>query len=189
VTEPLAVHINRDRIHAIDVAPSFETTGSFAVVVENHGSPTHVHLHLDDALSRVAHVGTPNHYVEADDTATITVSVREGPRPVEGALEVVTGYGAETARVAVDVTEPSETDLGVAVDEEMEKPPEREVATERSGLPGVPADSVPVLALAGVAIALAFAAVVVSETLAVAVGLLAVVAGVAAAAVFLRRPN
>jgi hypothetical protein len=192
VTETLSVAINRDRIHAVDVPPSFEVTDSFLVRIENHGSATHVHLHLDDALSRVASLATDNHYVESQASRDVVVRVADGPRPAEGTLEVVTGYGAETARVAIDVVEPerSETAVAVAVDETMAEPPtaeSRDAATSADTVAGVSRESVPVLALAGVAVTFAVLAAVISDALAVLLGVVAVAAGVGAAWTMLRE--
>jgi len=190
VTETLSVAINRDRIHAIDVPPSFEVTDSFLVRIENHGSATHVHLHLDDALSRVASLATDNHYVESQASRDVVVRVADGPRPAEGTLEVVTGYGAETARVAIDVVEPERSETAVAVDETMAEPPTAEssdAATSADTVAGVSRESVPVLALAGVAVTFAVLAAVISDALAVLLGVVAVAAGVGAAWTMLRE--
>jgi hypothetical protein len=189
VTETLPVAINRGDIHAIDVPPSFEVADTFVVRIENHGSPTHVHLHLDDALSQVASLGASNRYV--GDAEEVVVRVADGPRPAEGTLEVVTGYGAETARVAIDVVEPEQAEDAVAVDESMASPPvdgpDPEPTPSATPLPGISRDAVPVLALSGVAVVFAVVAAVISDALAVLLGVLAVLAGVAAAVVLLRE--
>ncbi len=192
MTETLPVEINRDRIHAVDVPPSFEVTDSFVVRVENHGSATHVHLHLDDALSRVAALGTANHYVESETSHDVVVRVADGPRPAEGTLEIVTGYGAETARVAIDVVEPERSEDAVAVDESMAEPPTRDDADSPasaggSGVASASREVLPVVALAGVAVTFAVFAAVISDALAVMLGVVAVIAGVGTAWLMLRE--
>ena len=191
MTETLPVAINRDRIHQVDAPPSFEATDSFVVRIENHGSATHVHLHLDDALSRVAALGTDNHYVESEATHDVVVRVADGPRPAEGTLEIVTGYGAEKARVAIDVVEPEQSANAVAVDEAMAEPPKREAAGDGAaadgGFAALSSDVLPVLALSGVAIVFAILAAVISDSLAVMLGVAAVIAGVGTAWAMLRE--
>ncbi len=119
----LSVHINRDRLHHIDVAQSFETDDSFTIALENHGAPIHAHLHLDDELSEVASLGATNHYVEDGDIRNVTVTVRDGP--ASGRLKVVTGYGAETAYVDLSITESDEQSGSIPVDESLSKPQRR----------------------------------------------------------------
>lgn len=189
MTEPLPVHVNRDGTHSIDVAPSYEATGEFAVVLRNHGTPTHVHLRLDGDLAAAASLGTANHYVEGDGARRVPVAVGTDHRPVEGDLEVVTGYGAESATVAIDLVEPDEPEGGVAVDERLARPDAGEEAADPE--PAVPewlAEGWPVVALAVVAVGVAAVAASVSNAPSVVVGLLAVGVGVAAAVAFLRRP-
>ncbi|WP_435096321.1 DUF7524 family protein [Halarchaeum sp. P4] len=116
----LTVDLNRERIHALDADPSsLEVDGSFAVELANHGTASHVHVHLDDALSRVASIGDGNHYVTKGGAETVPVSVDpDGPRPITGTLEVVSGYGAERLEIPIRVVEP-ETPQHVQVDESL----------------------------------------------------------------------
>ncbi|QLC34383.1 hypothetical protein EFA46_009235 [Halarchaeum sp. CBA1220] len=120
MSRTLTVHLNRERIHGLDADPTaLEVERSFAVDLVNHGTASHVHVHLDDDLSRVASVGDGNHYVAKDATETVPVSVApDGPRPVEGTLDVVAGYGAERIEIPVRVTEATEPQ-GVDVDESL----------------------------------------------------------------------
>lgn len=185
MTETLEVHVNRDGPNAIEAPPSFRATGTFPVRIRNHGAPTHVHLHLDDSLSRTATIGADNRYVE--DETVVTVDVRDGPRPVEGQLKVVTGYGRQTARVAVDVEEPTELERGVAVDESLAKPARRDAAPDERAAPTELLDgNLALVALAVVAVGLAAAALSVSDALTVVAGVLAVLVGVGVAVFVLR---
>jgi len=120
VARTLSVDLNRDRIHAVEAEPSpFETDESFAVELENHGRASHVHVHLDDALSRVASLDEGNRYVTKNGTEVVPVSVdQDGVGPVDGVLEVVTGYGAERVEIPVHVLEPV-TPRVVDVDESL----------------------------------------------------------------------
>ena len=113
-------HINRTAIHSLEVPDSFETEGSFVVDLRNEGEATHVHLHLDDALSEVARLDAGNHYVAGDSNREVRIHVSPGGEPVRGQLKVVTAYGAETRFVDVSV-EPDRKG-SVAVDPELSKP-------------------------------------------------------------------
>ncbi|MFC7165762.1 DUF7524 family protein [Halospeciosus flavus] len=125
----LTVHVNHDGTNSVSAErSSFETAGAFDVVLVNEGTPAHVHVRLDDALSRVASLDTTNVYLDADSSQVVHVRVGNGgERPVTGTLEVVTGYGAETEPVEVTVTDPTAENPPVAVDESLGSPqPEEE---------------------------------------------------------------
>jgi len=113
-------HINRTAIHSLEVPDGFETEGSFVVDLRNEGEATHVHLHLDDALSEVASLDAGNHYVAGGSNREVRVNVSAAEEPVRGKLKVVTAYGAETRYVDVTV-EPGRKG-SVAVDPELSKP-------------------------------------------------------------------
>lgn len=185
----LPVHVNREELHTIEVQPGFEAGGSFDVRLENHGESVHVHLHLDDGLSRVASIDASNHYVEGEMARVVRVTVDESAltaEPIRGKLKVAAAYGAETRWVDVELAESEEEDDEVTVDESLAKPSPTEVESEPSLL-GRP--EVPVVALGAVALAVALiAALVLSETV-VLVGALVVLAGVVVALYFLSRPG
>lgn len=96
-----------------------ETEGSFSIELVNHGTPAHVHLHLDDSLARVASIPSDNLFVEAGAEQLVRVNIADGQRPVKGQIEVVTGYGAERANVNVNVIDPHPEGTEVAVDETL----------------------------------------------------------------------
>ncbi|PAU84289.1 hypothetical protein CK500_07630 [Halorubrum salipaludis] len=190
----LSVELNGDAVHSIRAPARFETTGPFAVSLENAGRSTHVHLHFDDDLDRVASVDETNHFVDDESTRHVHVSVGDVAEPVRGKLKIVTGYGSETQYVDLRI-EPRE-DTGpdeVAVDEALAKPPERppelppsqraanavDRLIERGGVPGAIAAF---LALAaGVSVALALDSAVVTAAV---VAVLAVSLGAALLAVW-----
>ena len=122
--DALTVHVNRDRLHGLDVPDSFETSDSFDVVLVNHGESTHVHLHLDDALSAVAAIDAPNHHVEGESERRVQVT-RTGAGTARGNLKAVTAYGATTRYVDVRVAEPGESKPPVEVGEELTRPTPR----------------------------------------------------------------
>lgn len=138
----LTVTINRDDVHTIAPATAtFEATGDFVVELQNEGQATHVHLHLDDELAEIASIdGSNNRFVEAGKSATVPVSVTGGDRPVTGHLKIVTGYGAETAYVDVDIVTPTERRETVSVDENLSvkqpspDPPKRRISAGTLGI-------------------------------------------------------
>lgn len=129
----LPVDLNGERLHDVSVPGSFETTGTFEVELRNRGEAVHVHLHLDDDLSRVARLREGNHYVAGGDALSVPIEVSRVDEPVTGRLKIVTAYGAETAHVTVTVA-PSPKPSQIEVDESLSKPQRRE-STESGGLP------------------------------------------------------
>lgn len=174
----LPVHVNRGELHSLDVQPSFEGDGPFDVRLVNHGESLHVHVHLDDGLSRVAHVDAANHYVESESERFVRVDVNEDAlsrEPIRGKIKVASAYGAETRWIDVELAEPEEEDESVRVDESLSTPPTTQRETEQSSLAR---PEVPVLVLGVLALLVALtAALVLQETL-VLVGSLVVLAGV-----------
>lgn len=122
----LPIDLNRARLHDVAVPASFEVQGHFEVELRNHGEAVHVHLHLDDELSRIAALDDVNHYVAAGDALSVPVAVRRIDEGVTGRLKVVTGYGAETAHVALTIQPGAPRKSRVEVDESLAKPPKRE---------------------------------------------------------------
>ena len=122
----LDVELNGETVHDIDAPDSFVTDGPFPVVLENSGRSTHVHLHFDDDLDRVAAVDEGNHFVGDEATRRVHVRTADVDEPVRGKLKIVTGYGSNTRYVDVRVDPSPETpDESVAVDESFAAPPER----------------------------------------------------------------
>lgn len=176
----LSVELNGDAVHSIRAPGGFETTGPFAVALENEGRSTHVHLHFDDDLDRVVSVDETNHFVDDEATRHVHVSVDDVTEPVRGKLKIVTGYGSNTQYVDLRIEPPEDTVPDeVAVDEAFTKPPERppelppsqraanavDRLIERGGVPGALAAF---LALAaGIAMALALDSAIVSVVVAV----------------------
>ncbi len=183
--DELAVHISREKRHAVEAPAGFETEGSFDVRLVNHGTSLHVHLHLDDRLSEVARMDATNHYVESDAEQTVRVEVAEGrEEDATGRLKIVSAYGAETGWVDIEVLTPTEAGGGVAVDESLGRPPP-DPDPEPGGLGFGTRPQLLVGAFSLVALAIAGASVAVSASPVVTVGALAVFVGVAVAALLL----
>ncbi|RBI60939.1 hypothetical protein DMJ13_14450 [halophilic archaeon] len=182
MSETLPIDLNRDGLHDVDVPASFEADGSFAVALENHGAPVHVHLRLDDELGEVAELEASNHYVEEGSTRSVGVELHGG-LPASGRLKVVTGYGAESAYVDVNVVEPDERSDAIPVDDDLTTP--RRPTTERDDDPGELRRNLPLVALGVAALALAATAGLLVDGLAALFGTLVVLVGVGVAAYFL----
>lgn len=177
--DELPVHVSRDELHALEIPASFEATGPFDVVLVNHGTALHIHLHLDDALSEVAAIEAGNHYVEGESRRAVRVDVDTDRLPddgVFGKLKVVSAYGSETRWIDLTLSPPEDSRSSVEVDESLAEPQPREADAGVDSPLRRP--EIPVLALGGIAlVAAVLAAVVVRDTL-VTVGALVVLGGV-----------
>jgi len=177
----MTVHLNRDGPQSIAAPQAFETTGEFSVYLQNHGRPLHAHVSLDNSLSAVARVVTPNRYVEAGATRRVRIEVGDVTRPIDGRLKIVIGYGAETAYVSVTIKDSETVDPDVAVDESLSSP---------SSPPDPPQDTPDRLMLGGllaIALLLAVVTVLLVENLLALAGVLAILVAVVTAGYFLTR--
>lgn len=186
----LPVHVNRERIHSLEVPASFEATDSFVIAVKNHGEAGRVHVHLDGDLAEIATVADNNYYVEAEGACEIPVSVHDH-RETFGKIKIVVGYGATTRWVDVELTEP---DHGgpVAVGDELTVSggDDAGTGTVEEGEPsresgGLLADQpvLPVVGLGVLAVVLAVGAAIVLDSQLVTLGAgVVVIAAVAAVA-------
>jgi hypothetical protein len=121
VSNSFTAHLGRDGPQSVSAPETFETAEGFTVYLRNHGTPLHVHVRLDDSLGEIAEVLDPNRYVEEGSTRRVRVEVENTDRPVEGQVEVVTGYGTETEHVAVTITDPSTVETDIPVDEGLSR--------------------------------------------------------------------
>lgn len=185
----LSVELNTDRLHDIDVPGSFVATDTFTVDLDNQGEAVHVHLHLDDSLSRVAQLSANNHFVDAETTRPVEVVVRNVDEPITGNLKVVTGYGNETEYVEVTVEPAPEQKPPVDVDERLAHPQQPDPEpTLLDRLQSVADDTtIPVVVLAGIASLLALGVGLVADSWIVLLTAAVVVLGVIGALVFLLR--
>ena len=190
MAETLSVHLNRDGIYDVEAPSTYEATGTFSVVLRNHGSPIHVHLHVDDDLSAAATLDATNHYIEAGATRVIEVVVDSDRLPASGVLDVRTGHGTERRNVEVALREPAEHQI--TVDESLTRPAGRDGDGGSDDEPWSPFGSrgnpsLPVMAFAGlVLLLLLVVAAVVGDPLTVAFAAVAVVAGFVTATYLLR---
>lgn len=188
----VTVHVNRAGPHRLETDVStVETCEPFVLRITGHETPAHVHCRLDDQLRQVASIEGSNYYVEPDGATPVRVSVDASglDEPIEGRLELVSGYGTESIAISVIVTpEPQH----VPVDESLATPAQTEStqpAADRTGwpeaLPTLDTGTLAVIVLGvlSIGVAVATAATVGAPIAVVGVGI--VVIGVVAAIAFL----
>ena len=187
VSDPLTVALNRERLNEAVAPERYAAAGSFDVLLENEGEAVHVHLRFVGPLAEVASVGTSNHYVDGGSAVRVRVDVADLSGPVTGGLEVITGHGARGEVVEVTVT-PAPDRGPVEVDETLSRPrppsddPRTLGDTLGEALPdSVAPTTVLVVAFAAVALLVAAGLQAVFESVALTLGLLAVVIAVGGA--------
>ncbi|ELY70154.1 DUF7524 family protein [Natrinema versiforme] len=159
----VTVHVNRGAADELEAeSDALETSESFTLLLQGHETPAHVHCRLGGDLERIAALGEANYYVEPDGVTAVPVTVTADAldRPVDGHLEVLTGYGSESLSVAVTVTPgPPDVDIDESLAEPARSEPEP-TALERTigqftGASGLEPATLVVLALGLVAVGVA----------------------------------
>lgn len=185
----LPIDLNGSRLHEIDAPSTFSTTGRFTVSLDNHGEAVHVHLHLDDDLSRAAHLDASNHYVDAGSTRLVEIDTADVDEPTTGRMKVVTGYGAETEYVEVTIEPSVGRPAPVDVDESLSRPtppPDDPTPVERLQRQATEA-TLPLLALGAFAIVVSLAVGILADNLLVLLAAGVVILSVVVSLVFLLR--
>lgn len=118
----IPVDLNREQTHDVTVPENITVSGSFTLQLDNYGSPTHVHVNLDEDLSRVASLGDGNHFVDREATRDVFIDVVPPGEPLTGRLKVVTGHGKVTKYVSVTIEPGPSGKPPVDVDESLAKP-------------------------------------------------------------------
>ncbi len=122
MSQEVTVHVNRGSADSLETAVgTLEVRGSFDLHLQSHDTPAHVHCRLGGDIERIATLPESNYYVEADGETIVLVRVNAEAieRPLEGTLEVLTGYGSESLSIPVTV---KPAPGGVDVDESLSKP-------------------------------------------------------------------
>ncbi|MCU4740414.1 DUF7524 family protein [Natronoglomus mannanivorans] len=163
MSDEVTVYVGRDGMDSLEAtASTLETTveDSLGVVVDNRGTPVHVHCRLAGDLAEIAALEQSNYYVEADNEAFVPIHVETVSldRDIEGTLEISTGYGANAVTIDARVTTgPAPVD----VDETFASPKRTEseptLLESAASLIRVEPGSLAVLALGVVALAVAVA--------------------------------
>lgn len=108
----LTVYLNRDGLNTVETdQTAVRATEAVDIVLENHGKPTHVHLHPDDELATLGSIEDSHLFVpkgEWREAELLLTPAAEG----RGRLEITAGYGKEKTRVDIDVEPVSEAETG-----------------------------------------------------------------------------
>ena len=189
----VTVHVNRRSANALEPASTaLETDGSFRLSLAGHESPAHVHCRLHGDLERIASLDGTNYYVEPDSVTAVPIAVDADAieQPVDGRLEVLTGYGSESVTIDVTVVPgPPDVDIDESLAEPTRTEPEPTVFEQAVGritaVRGVETGTLAVLALGVVALAIATLTTASIGSPIATAGLGIVVAGVVVALVLL----
>lgn len=132
------IHINRNRVNSIEfenpeitvpMKPGGEC--SFELVVNNYGSPTHVHLSASDGLKDNIKFLYDNPYVAHQEWVPVVVKLPSNITRAEGRIKVTTGYGSHSEAFKVFIGE-----------RQSESRPRRAIdVDERLGVPQYQQDS------------------------------------------------
>ncbi|MFP4529678.1 MAG: hypothetical protein ACLFNC_00140 [Halodesulfurarchaeum sp.] len=133
----LTVYLNRDGLNTVETdQTAVRATESVDIVLENHGKPTHVHLHLDDDLATLGTITDPHWFVPKEEwrEAELTLTPAAEGR---GRLEVTTGYGQEQTTVDVDVEPVDEAESGSETIDTVGGPSRKEPVADTEESTGV----------------------------------------------------
>jgi len=191
----VTVHVNRGSADALEPASTaLETDGSFRLLLAGHESPAHVHCRLHGDLERIASLDGTNYYVEPDSVTAVPIAIDADAieQPVDGRLEVLTGYGSESVTIDVTVVPgPPDVDIDESLAEPARSEPEPTVFEQAVGritaVRGVETGTLAVLALGAVALTIATLTTASIGSPIATAGLGSVVAGVVVALVLLLR--
>ncbi|MFB6110878.1 MAG: hypothetical protein ABEJ60_08425 [Halodesulfurarchaeum sp.] len=108
----LTVYLNRDGLNSIETAEqTVRTADALSLVLKNHGKPTHVHFHPDDALAGLGTIEDPHVFVPEGEWRQIEMQFGEATSG-SGQLEITAGYGKERAAVTVEVDRSTDRTAG-----------------------------------------------------------------------------
>lgn len=108
----LTVYLNRDGLNTVETdQTAVRATETVDIVLENHGKPTHVHLHLDDDLATLGTIADPHWFVPKEEWREAELQLTPAAEG-NGRLEITAGYGQEQTTVDVDVEPVDEGDTG-----------------------------------------------------------------------------
>lgn len=191
MSQEVTVHVNRGVADSLEAdVEGVETRESFALVLESHGSPAHVHCRLDGDLERIGRIEEANYYVAADGETIVPVDVAAGnlDEPVRGTLEVSVGYGSESLAIPVTVAPaPASVDVDESLAEPAPPEPESTDLERLLGTVGLEPGTVAVVALALVAVGVGTVTAATINGLVGTVGTAIVMAGVVVAIGLLLR--
>ena len=183
VSDSLSITIEGPQLR--EASDRLETTGGFVVAVENVGRATHVHFALEGDLAEETAITEPNRFVDSGERLEVPIRIDAAARPLDGAVIVATGYGAEEVRIPIVIEDDPTTPTPTPAPERHEQPGGR-LERLRSAVPAALSnDTLAFAAVAIGAIALAALAVLVTNSPVVLVGALLVIGAVSAGSCYL----
>ncbi|MBS3760414.1 DUF7524 family protein [Halodesulfurarchaeum sp.] len=106
----LTVYLNREGLNTVETdKTAVNATRSVDIVLENHGKPTHVHLHMNDDLAMMGSIEEPNQFVPKGEWREVELQLTEAAQG-SGRLEITVGYGQERESVEIEVEPPEDTE-------------------------------------------------------------------------------
>lgn len=106
----LTVYLNRDGLNTVETDKRVvHATHAVDIILENHGKPTHVHLHLDDDLATLGNIQDPHWFIPNGEWREVKLQLSEAAEG-NGRLEITAGYGQERESVNIEVESPEESE-------------------------------------------------------------------------------
>ena len=168
------IQINRAFPNSIEIEESpVEVSGSFGLILYNHGGPCHVYIQLSDEIAEFAYMGVSNRFLKEQENVRLEVRVRENAPAAEGWIKVVTGHGSETEYVTIIIKDYKEARTQITVDEKLSIPKPKVMHTDSR----IPASKLPLIALMMVAITMAATSLAIIQDWIIIIGVIVIVAG------------
>jgi hypothetical protein len=180
----LTVSLNRSGLNTVETdRDRVQSADDVLVSLENHGKPTHVHLHLDDDLAALGTIEDPHWFVPQGERRDVPLQLTDGAAG-EGRLEITAGYGQAQTTVTVEARVAEEADstpspASSLLDDAGTDTPEDQPASETAGL-----RNPMVLGAGGSAALVVFLWLLTDPLVALSVGLVALLSGLAVASYY-----
>ena len=181
----LTVYLNRSGLNTVETdRERVRSDDDVLVSLENHGKPTHVHLHLDDDLATLGTIEDPHWFVPRGERRDVLLQLTDGATG-DGRLEITAGYGQARTKVRVEAgaeetSQASPSPAASLMDDSEEtdaEAPEETVAAERLRDPTV-------LGAGGGAALVVFLWLLTDPLVALSAGLEAILSGIAVASYY-----
>ena len=180
----LTVYLNRSGLNTVETdRERVQSDDDVLVSLENHGKPTHVHLHLDDDLAALGTIEDPHWFVPRGERRDVPLQLTDGATG-RGRLEITAGYGQAQTNVTVEAgtdeeTQPSPSPATSLMDDPGSADTEAEEAVDAGRL-----RDPTVLGAGGGAALVIFLWLLTDPLVALSVGLVALLSGLAVASYY-----